>query len=148
MTALLLHSTEELRLINFQKELILKLNETDSQNQKRIFYRQIPLWIELGDFDISKKNIIKSVEFGQTDFSKTQIFIDVKVSLNDSSEINTKLPLINLLRGSDFFELSPAKSVLKIKQPVNQLKVFRLGIVKELSPVAKCISDSKWCKLK
>ena len=34
------------------------------------------------------------------------------------------------------------------EKPVRQLKVFRLGIEKELSSNSKCITESKWIKIK
>ena len=56
MTVLLPHSTEEIRLYDFQKELISGLF-----TEERIIYAAFPLWIELGAFDISEKNTIKKV---------------------------------------------------------------------------------------
>ena len=47
MTVMILHPNDELFFADLQKELIKSLFV-----EGRIIYSQIPLWIELGDFDI------------------------------------------------------------------------------------------------
>ena len=67
--------------------------------------------------------------------------------ISDNGEFSSKLTLVNLHNGRHFTD-SDRQIISKIKQPVRQLKVFRLGIEKELSSNSKCITDSKWYKIK
>lgn len=144
MTAISPHSTEELHLYNFQKELIGELFE-----EGRIMCAVFPLWIELGEYDLSEKNSIKKIETGEIDFTDNTIFCPVKIEIenkNGSQIIQSRLSLVCLKRGRAFSD-NDKKIISQKKQPVKQLKVFRLGIVQEEGPHAKSISKSVWCKL-
>ena len=144
MTVIIPHSTEEIRLYVFQKELISSLYE-----EGRIMYAAFPLWIELGDFDISEKKAIKKVEAGKIVLTENSIFYPVKIEIenkNDSQTIESKITLISLKKGKAFSD-EDKKLALQKKQPVKQLNVFRLGLVQEEGLHAKSISKSAWCKL-
>lgn len=144
MTVIIPHSTEELRLYDFQKELISSLYE-----EGRIMYAAFPLWIELGDFDISEKKAIKKVEAGEIVLTENSIFCPLKIKIenkNGSQTIESKITLISLKKGKAFSD-EDKKLALQKKQPVKQLNVFRLGLVQEEGLHAKSISQSAWCKL-
>ena len=159
MTVLIPHPTEELIFAKLQKELIAELFEDG-----RIMYAVKPLWIRwLSDakhriettvshnacgFDTASDllNHRSSIELGDLQASDTEILIPVTITA-DISTINTKLTLIKIHSGKDFTD-SDRQIISKIKQPVRQLKVFRLGVEKELSSNSKCLMDSKWIKIK
>ena len=149
MVVLIFHPTEELCFIKFQKELISILF-----NEKRILYSNSPLWIELPELkdlqnqdDLSKiAKSIKSVTFGKIEVNKEDIFVNAKITYNET-EILSKLRLVTIFKGEQFSEPDNQK-ISEKKTPVKQLKIFRLCIAKELSPFAMCITESKWCKLK
>ncbi len=112
-------------------------------------YAVFPLWIELGDFDISEKKAIKKVEAGEIELTENSIFCPVKIEIenkNGSQIIESKIPLISLKKGKAFSD-EDKKLALQKKQPVKQLNVFRLGLVQEEGLHAKSISKSVWCKL-
>ena len=142
MTVIIPHPTEELTLINFQKELISSLYKMG-----RIVYADIPLWIDFIENEdlraLAKK--IKSVIFGELEVSDTSIIIPVQIHSSENC-INSKLTLVNIYRGSSFSD-DEKNLILQKKRPVNQLKIFRLGIVQNEGPHAKSISKSVWCKL-
>lgn len=143
MTVIILHPTEELKLINFQKELIEELFEND-----RILYRTTPLWIDFKDSEELKtagKNI-QSVNLGEVEISDKSIFIPLQIQTSEG-HINSKLTLVNIYSGKDFSD-KDIQIIKQKKQPVNQLKIFRLGIVQEEGSHAKSISKSVWCKIK
>ena len=56
MTVLIMHPNDEIFFADFQKELIEKLFENG-----RTIYSQVPLWIELGDFEIKEKAQMKII---------------------------------------------------------------------------------------
>ncbi len=112
-------------------------------------YAAFPLWIELGDFDLSEKNTIKKIEAGEIDFTDSCFFFPVKIEIENKDGFHiaeSKIPLIFLKNGKPFSD-EDRKIALQKKQPVKQLNVFRLGIVQEEGPHAKSISKSVWCKL-
>lgn len=149
MAVIILHPTEELKLIKFQKELISELFE-----EGRILYAARPLWIEIrGGFDrlnhrnnsIDHHNIY-SVGLGEIKITNREIYIPVSIATTDK-QIDSKLTLVSIYQGRNFSD-EDIILISQKKQPVRQLKVFRLGIEKELSSVSKCISTSKWVKIK
>ena len=141
MTVIILHPTDELKLINFQKEVISSL-----YNEKRILYASAPLWIELGDFEIAEKNQIKKIEIGDIEFSENEIYSRVLIEC-ENGNITSKLTLVNIYKGETFSQSDRMMISEKI-QPVRQLKVFRLGLMQEQGPHTKSICKSVWCKLK
>ena len=141
MTVMILHPTEELKLINFQKEVIEALFEND-----RILFASAPLWIELGNFELTAKNQIKRIEIGGIEFSEDSIYSQVLIE-NENGTLSSKLTLVCLHKGKVFSD-SDKQKLAQIKMPIRQLKVFRLGIVQEEGACAKSISKSVWCKLK
>ena len=164
MAVIILHPSEELKLINFQKELISELFTED-----RILVAAMPLWIQCtpvvkpvettaehetsevcGSFDtvfvlLNHRNI-KSIEFEDVEISEKEVFIPVTIT-TENAQYNSKLTLVILHKGRDFTGFDRQK-VLQKKQPVRQIKIFRLGIEKELSSNSKCITESKWVKIK
>ena len=135
MNVLILHPTEELIFAKLQKELI-----SDFFLKGRLLYAAKPLWIQ---FDAGKP---ARVELGDLEADSTEIFIPVSI-LSNNTKIRTKLTLIKIHSGKEFTE-AERKSLAQKKQPVKQLKVFRLGQEKELSSNSKCIIDSKWIKIR
>ena len=139
MTVLIMHPNDEIFFADFQKELIEKLFENG-----RTIYSQVPLWIELDDFDINEKAQIKQIEIGELCVSYDSVYCPVLIE-TDKRKIDSKLTLVCLHNGNKF----TSEEVESIKQkPVRQLKVFRLGIVQEQSMHAKSINKSVWSKLK
>ena len=144
MAVLILHPTEELIFAKLQKELI-----SEYYVEGRILYAVTPLWIPLnGSFDtvFGPLNRQSHVEPADLQATATEIFVPVTITAADTT-IKTKLELIRIHSGKEFTE-SEQKNISQKKQPVKQLKVFRLGIEKELSSNSKCITESKWIKIK
>ena len=142
MTVIIPHPTEELNLINFQKELISALYK-----EGRILYAERPLWIDFSESEELKslaKNI-QSVNFGELKISDKSIFIPVQIKTSERI-VDSKLTLVNIYKDQSFAD-DDKKLIGQKKQPVNQLKIFRLGLVQAESPHAKSISKSAWCKL-
>ncbi len=144
MAVVILHPTEELKLIKFQKELI-----SDLFTEGRILLAARPLWIEIGSDSVTYKELtslnIRSIDFGELEISDKEIYIPVIIS-TENEQIASKLSLVSIYSGNTFSD-SDRTIIRQKKQPVRQLKVFRLGNEKELSSVSKCITESKWCKL-
>ena len=138
MTALLMHPNDELFFTDLQKEIISLLYKDG-----RIIYSNIPLWIELGDFDIKNKVLIKQVKIGELKVSENFVYCPVEIQCSDSMIIS-KLTLVCLHKGKTFTD----SEIEAIKEkPARQLKVFRLGLVQDQGPHAKSISKSVWCNL-
>ena len=166
MAVIILHPTEELKLINFQKELISALF-----TEGRILLAARPLWIPLstvvdakntvvepvettaehkqsdirGSFDELNHRNIRSVEFGELETTESEIYIPVKIETKEGV-LSSKLSLVSIYKNTNFTE-TDRQIISQKKQPVRQLKVFRLGTEKELSSISKCITEFKWCKL-
>ena len=138
MAVIILHPSEELKLSGFQKDLISELFD-----DKRILVAAKPLWIHLPD-TIQHKSI-KSIIFDDLETSAESIFIPVEIETTEGS-YTSRLTLVILHSGRQFSGFD-RQSLQQKKQPVRQLKVFRLGIEKELSSNSKCITGSKWVKL-
>ena len=141
MTALIMHPNDEVFFTDLQKEIIAALYEDG-----RIIYSKLPLWIELGDFNLKDKALIQKVQIRELSFSGETIYCPVLIECSNV-QINSKLTLVCLHKGR-FFSDSDKQKLAQIKMPVRQLKVFRLGIVQEEGACAKSISKSVWCKLK
>ena len=150
MAVIILHPTEELIFAKLQKELISELFEDD-----RIMIAVKPLWIPFnpvnpgneceGGFDTTLC-VTQPPELGELEFSEDSVFLPVTV-YTEAGQYNTKLTLVILHSGRKFTEIDHQK-ITKIKQPVKQLKVFRLGIMQKEGPHAKSISKSVWQKIK
>ena len=147
MAVIILHLTEELKLIKLQKEIISELFE-----EGRILYAVKPLWIKIHD-DLApvdsaqeRKNELSKYNIRHIELSENSIFIPVTIT-TDKAAYNSKLTLVNLHSGRQFTGFDRDK-LNKIKQPVRQLKVFRLGNEKELGSSSKCITKSRWIKIK
>ena len=142
MAVIILHPTEELKLINFQKELI-----SDLFTEGRILVAARPLWIPVDEtFEKLNHHNISSVEFGDLETTESEIYIPVKIATTNGNK-SSKLSLVSIYNNSNFTE--PDRQIIsQKKQPVRQLKIFRLGNEKELSSISKCITDFKWIKIK
>ena len=151
MVVIIPHPTEELIFAKLQKQLISELFEDG-----RIMYAVKPLWIEVNtvvepvettaEHELSEVcGILSKIELGDFEISEGSIFIPVTIT-TETAQHNSKLTLVNLHSGRQFTD-SDRQTISKIKQPVRQVKVFRLGLEKELSPNSKCITESKWVKL-
>ena len=147
MKVIILHPTEELLLVNYQKELIKALF-----SEKRVIFAVCPLWLEFPEKNASSENLkdisktIKEITFGEIVFDSSKISLSVKIETCGGT-FSSKLSLVSIFKGADFSE-EDKNTAEKIKQPVRQLKVFRLGIVQDEGPHAKSISKSVWCKIK
>ena len=139
MVVIIMHPTEELKLSAFQKELISDLFE-----ETRILYAEKPLWINCPD-SIYNEEII-SVDFLKITIIENSIVVPVEIKTKEKQYFS-KLTLVRLHKGRDFSD-DDRQKLVKIKQPVKALKVFRLGLEKELSHNSKCITESKWYKLR
>ena len=131
------HPTEELIFAKLQKELI-----SDFFEEGRIMYAVKPLWIPC-DRDLTGLKPI--VETGALEATATEIYVPVTISA-DNLSFKTRLLLVRIHSGKEFSD-SDRKAISQKKQPVRQLKIFRLGLMQDVGPHAKSISNSKWCKL-
>ena len=138
MKVIILHPSDELKLVSLQKELISELFEDG-----RILAAARPLWIPAAPVEVFVNH---PIELDDLETSETSIFIPVRIT-TDKAEYLSKLTLVNIHSGRPFSGYDRQK-LAEIKQPVRQLKVFRLGLEKELSSVSKCITESKWMKIK
>lgn len=145
MAVVILHPTEELKLIEFQKELI-----SDLFTEGRILLAARPLWIEIGSNFVPYNELtslnIRSIDFGELEISDKEIYIPVRIN-TENEQTASKLSLVSIYSSNTFSD-SDRTIIRQKKQPVRQLKIFRLGNEKELSSVSKCISESKWIKLR
>lgn len=139
MAVIIMHPTEELKFSAFQKELI-----SDLFDEKRILYAEKPLWINIPDSIFNEK--ITSIKLMKAEIMENNIFIPVEITTKENHYFS-KLTLVNLYKGRQFTD-PDYQTIAQKKEPVGQLKVFRLGIVQEEGLHAKSISKSVWCKLK
>ena len=139
MTVLIMHPNDEVFFADLQKELIAALFADE-----RIIYSQVPLWIELGDYDLKDKSQIKQVQVGELCVEADSVYCKVRITYN-GQEVNSKLTLVCLHNGKSF---TPQEVAALKQKPARLLKVFRLGLVQDECPCAKSISKSVWCKLK
>ena len=149
MLVLIPHPAEELKLINYQKEIISLL-----YSEKSIIYSAAPFWIEVPEVltntaDTNLKALANTID--EVILNDAEVFpdrIDLPVTIKSSGKyFNSKLTLVILHKGQEFSD--KAIQLLSQKnQPVKALKVFRLGIVQNEGPHAKSISKSVWCKIK
>lgn len=144
MVVIILHQTEELKLIKFQKMLIASLNSKNT-----IFYRQTPLWIELPFANLTKKEElktfakqIKAVTFQTLQQTDNTITLSGMLSTNEN-EYKLNLPIITKLPNSVIESVQTTNK----KSPVENLKIFQLGIVNNISKNTKELSETIWVKL-
>lgn len=142
MFVIILHPSEELKLIKLQKELISKL-----WNPTSCFDASYPLWIPF-DFPVtnlkqdSKK--IKKVTIDAPLWENNDLFCKVTININDEI-ICSKLNLLQDIKKSCKEQNIPAG--LSLDFPLN-IKIFRLGIaVNNPEEHSTAIQDSVWCKL-
>lgn len=132
------HPTEELIFAKLQKELI-----SDFFEKGRIMYAVKPLWIPC-DRDLTGLKPI--VVTGALEATATEIYVPVTISA-DGISLKTRLLLVRIHSGKEFSD-SDRKVITQKKQPVRQLKIFRLATEKTLTSNSKCTTDAKWVKIK
>ncbi|MCR5189273.1 MAG: hypothetical protein K6C97_10085 [Treponema sp.] len=141
MLVVIPHPTEELKLIRFQKELIKEVNQGGC-----ILYAHQPLWIELEDFSAGSKEELKklskeisSISFSSLEMDDEDVFLNTEVDFQGKKFLY-QLPLLHLYKGK-------MPSVLSNKKcPVEELKIFRLGIPYQYSETSKSLDDFVWHK--
>ncbi len=166
MFVIIPHPTEELKLINFQKELIKKNNAENT-----ILYTCQPLWCEIpeffnencknsdfknsdcksgdfksGDFKTELKKFsktIKEIIIKNTDYNDDdkEIFLPVEI-ITQTITIKSKIPLLRIYKGQIPQNLKNQKS------PMEKLKIFRIAKSALYSENQKSLQDFIWCKLK
>lgn len=144
MTVLMFHSTEQLKLVALQKKLTAALNNRDV-----IFYAHMPLWLELPqnlqqtDLKSLSKSIKKITVVSFVCNSDT-VFLKFQIDVSDNKYF-AELPLIHKYKGDkeDKFNMPEQKEL-----PFEMVTIFRLGIQKKLSSNSKCITESKWVKMR
>ena len=143
MVVLIPHTTEELKLIRFQKELINQINSQDD-----VFYAVKPLWIEIPEFSAQNKEMlkevsksIKKVTLSNPFYSDCDNEVSLKVFVTTQTQvIETKVSLLKGWSGRLNISLDNKKS------PVENLKIFRLGIPFLYNQNQKSLKDSLWHK--
>lgn len=144
MVVIIPHQTEELKLIKFQKMLIASLNSKNT-----IFYSQTPLWIELPFANLTTKEElktfakqIKAVTFQTLQQTDNTLTLSGMLSTNEN-EYKLNLPIITKLPNSVIESVQTTNK----KSPVENLKIFQLGIVNNISKNTKELSETIWVKL-
>lgn len=145
MVVIIPHQTEELKLIKFQKMLIASLNSKNT-----IFYRQTPLWIELPFANLTTKEElktfakqIKAVTFQTLQQTDNTLTLSGMLSTNEN-EYELNLPIIKKLPNSMIESVQTTNK----KSPVENLKIFQLGIVNNISKNTKELSETIWVTLR
>ena len=148
MLVIIPHPTEELKLINYQKNLLSLLNTNGN-----IYYQQHPLWIELDRaFQAEDKHNLKEfskqlkeIKLFQPEEKNKNIVIPIKYTIlfnNSESEIISELPFLYLYKKNSSENISvPLPSL-----PVTQLKIYRLAIAEKTSSVSAEIQEFIWVK--
>ncbi len=141
MIVIIPHSTEELKIIRFQKELIKDFNRDGC-----IFYAHQPLWIEIEGFSTDSKEELKelSKKIGHVTLSSLkndddEFFLQAEIEFEDK-KLSGHLPLLHLYKG----KISEKRTNKKC--PVEELKIFRLGIPYQYTETTKSLSDFIWHK--
>lgn len=166
MTVIIPHPDVELKIVKIQQELLKHLFNSAPDF---IFFKNFPLWIQLNNLSDEKQNLkntaktIKKVSFGRFQYENNKIFMEVTIITEKENIKNRFTEKLVLLQGSkknlpdnDFQQHSEiTKKITTIMEEINNilheeqdLKIFRLGTVHEISENSKGISDSIWCKLK
>lgn len=148
MVVIIPHQTEELKLIKFQKMLIASLN-----SKNVIFYRQTPLWIELPFANLTTKEElktfakqIKAVTFQTLQQTDNTLTLSGMLSTNEN-EYELNLPIIKKIKSSVVEPVETTIETTNKKSPVENLKIFQLGIVNNISKNTKELSETIWVKL-
>lgn len=130
-------------------------------HSKTFFYAPLPLWLELNhdDFFCENKSQLKKLA---TDIKKVSLLENLKI-IENSVYITAKIVLAkkqNSPENCEFFFDLPVSTLhncknitgenLKIikntKNPIKNIKIFRLGICRQISKNAKEIEDFVWAK--
>lgn len=145
-------------------------NNNKIVKSKTFFYSRLPLWLELNhsDFVCENKsqlqklaNNIKNATLLEnlkiitnTVYITAQITLEKnEISLENSKQAeNTKkneyffdLP-ISTIHNSDHLTVESQKIVTNAKSPIKNIKIFKLGICKQISENTKEIEDFVWAK--
>lgn len=150
MVVIIPHQTEELKLIKFQKMLIASLN-----SKNVIFYRQTPLWIELPFANFTTKEELKSfskqikaVNFQTLQYTDNTLIISGTLLTNEKT-YELHLPIIKKISTAGDYttpEDSTSTETTNKKSPVENLKIFQLGIVNNISKSTFELSETTWVK--
>lgn len=136
-------------------------------HSKTFFYAPLPLWLELNhdDFFCENKSQLKKLA---TDIKSVSLLENLKI-IENSVSITAKIVLAkkqNSLENSTspencefFFDLPVStlhncknitgenlKIIKNTKNPIKNIKIFRLGICRQISKNAKEIEDFVWAK--
>lgn len=169
-TVLIFHPDMELSLVRFQKELTGNLNKSlaaapsSNSPDARFFYAPLPLWLELNhkDFFCENKSQLKKLVANIKNVSLLENLKVVENSVNITAKINMKNLHSSKPENIDFFFDLPVsklhncnkltdenhKIITDTKNPINDIKIFRLGICRQLSANSKEIEDFVWAKKK
>ena len=166
MTVVILHQSDELNLINLQKNLLNELNNSHYLPNNLFFYEVNPLWIFLNEEDFtstdkitlkynSKK--ISSIIFNSINFINNSISIDITIKTLEKKDIKESLTLLRLYEGknkhinkNELNEEDINKKIKKIAENIFPLsiKIFRIGLLNKLSSNSFSIKEDVWVKLK
>ena len=145
-------------------------NNNKILKSKTFFYSRLPLWLELNhsDFGCENKSQLQKLAYNiknatllenlkiitNTVYITAQITLEKnEISLENSKQAeNTKkneyffdLP-ISTIHNSDYLTVESQKIVTNTKSPIKNIKIFKLGICKQISKNAKEIEDFVWAK--
>lgn len=176
MTVIIPHQNDDLKLIRLQDNLIRELNNDNDKAENTLFYKSVPLWIDITKIseeteDIPQENkkgklkniavTIKKVTVKKLvyDNNKISALVEIiKSSDNSHSDYTyeTKLPVINEYKTKESsyqYEEKKKNYIENIIEEINKdtemnLKVFRVGAAHKPLDNSFAISESVWCKLK
>lgn len=132
---LVLHQSDELKVIALQKDLCLKYG-----NQKGVF-KKYPLWIKLPS-DFSVKDVC-SVATGNFFSDENGFYISVSIKLENGTEIKSALQLLEFSKGSGGLKCSGEN----IQDFSLQPRIFRSATA-NFEENRYWLTDSIWKKIK
>jgi len=159
MLTLLFNPNDELKLINYSKEVLRKLTK-----ENQTFYISYPLWISLADKSYTKEELkafaktIKGLYIEEALFNETSLYCPVKI-ITEEKTIYSSLTLLKKysFSASEACDKAPQstnnkeeKKITAEENKINfpmQLKIFRIANAIEISKNTKALSDFVWKKL-
>ena len=157
--------SKSLNLSVFQK-LASDKNSFSSQNKfpqtESFFYSPLPLWLELNhdDFVCKNKSQLKKLAADIKNVSLLEnlkvfdnsVYITAKITMQNSQSPEPEnldfffdLP-VSKLHNSTNFTSENKKIIRNTKNPIKNIKIFRLGICRQSSENTKEIEDFVWAK--
>lgn len=157
---------------NSEKSRFLQQNKVSQQNiflqentlsqAENFFYTPLPLWLELNHdiFFCENKSQLKKLSYCINNVYLLENLKVVENSVNITAKINMKNLHSPKPENIDFFFDLPVsklhncnkltdenhKIITNTKNPINDIKIFRLGICRQLSANSKEIEDFVWAK--